>query len=394
MPKSHGELGFKDLSLFNQAFLAKQGWRVLSDPSSIVFRLLKAKYFNNVDFLRASLSSGCSHIWRSFMWGRSLLLKGLRWKVGDGSSIRIFKDQWIPRPSTFKPITPNPGSDSLVSALIDVDPPEWKLDLINQTFLPADKEIIISIPLSFSGGPDSLTWHFEKSGVFSVKSGYKLALSEKLSASVSNSSNIRKWWSSVWNLNLPPKVRIFVWRACLNAIPSGFNLWKRKIMDRPLCLWCKTMVNTASHSLFWCSQARKVWGCTRFDSFFDFPSVSIRNDKGKVLAALSRPLTGLFSFDIGGFLAFREGLLLAKLHNFNVHIAEVAPSTASPLVSLDSALGGASFIVSDIRTLLAEVGVCKCQSITPSGNTLALKLAAMAFSSVRESLWLDFSSSL
>ncbi|KAK3182790.1 hypothetical protein Dsin_030076 [Dipteronia sinensis] len=57
-------------------------------PSS---RLLKAKYFKHVDFLQASLSSCCSHVWRSFMWGRGHLLKRLRWKVGNGSSIKIFK---------------------------------------------------------------------------------------------------------------------------------------------------------------------------------------------------------------------------------------------------------------------------------------------------------------
>ncbi|KAK3182788.1 hypothetical protein Dsin_030074 [Dipteronia sinensis] len=52
--------------------------------------------------------------------------------------------------------------------------------------------------------------------------------------------------------------------------------------------------------------------------------VAIRNDKGKMLVALSKPLTGLFSSEIGGFLALREGLLLAKFHNIHVQIAEVA----------------------------------------------------------------------
>lgn len=30
------------------------------------------------------------------MWGRNLLKKGLMWKIGDGRSVRVFKDAWIP----------------------------------------------------------------------------------------------------------------------------------------------------------------------------------------------------------------------------------------------------------------------------------------------------------
>ncbi|KAK3212205.1 hypothetical protein Dsin_016911 [Dipteronia sinensis] len=77
-PKSQDGLGFKDLLSFNQSLLAKQAWRILSCRHSLVARLLKAKYFKNGEFLMASAKNGCSHIWRSILWGRSLLAKGLR----------------------------------------------------------------------------------------------------------------------------------------------------------------------------------------------------------------------------------------------------------------------------------------------------------------------------
>ncbi|KAK3222105.1 hypothetical protein Dsin_009130 [Dipteronia sinensis] len=184
-------------------------------------------------------------------------------------SLRVFKDQWLPRPCTFKPITPDPSSDMHVSALIDPDLSGWNLEMLDQTLLPVDREIILSIPINLSGCPDSLSWHYENSGIYFVKSGFRLALSENLHAYVTKISLVRKWWSSLWNLNLPSSVRIFVWRACINVIPSGFALWKRKIVDQPVCVGCGSGVDTPEHSLFWCKKARKVWGCTQFDSFFD-----------------------------------------------------------------------------------------------------------------------------
>ncbi|KAK3225258.1 hypothetical protein Dsin_005120 [Dipteronia sinensis] len=76
------------------------------------------------------------------------------------------------------------------------------------------------------------------------------------------------WWSSLWKLNIPPKVRIFIWKMCSNAIPSLSNLWKRKIVAIPMCR-CGLGMETPGHALFWCVEAKKVWGCTRFDGFFD-----------------------------------------------------------------------------------------------------------------------------
>jgi len=45
MHKSHGGMGFKDLSTFNLAMLEKQGWEFLTKPRCLFSCLFKARYF-------------------------------------------------------------------------------------------------------------------------------------------------------------------------------------------------------------------------------------------------------------------------------------------------------------------------------------------------------------
>lgn len=104
-PKYQGGMGFRDLGAFNQSLLAKQVWRQLYNQNSLVARIFKSKYFSSGDLLHVKYTHNSSFVWRSLLWGKDLVAKGVRWRVGNGNSIKVFQDPWLLRPHSFRPIT-------------------------------------------------------------------------------------------------------------------------------------------------------------------------------------------------------------------------------------------------------------------------------------------------
>ena len=57
--KSSGGMGFKKLKQFKLALLAKQGWRLQTNHTSLVYRVFKAKYFPHVSLSKCLLGTTC-----------------------------------------------------------------------------------------------------------------------------------------------------------------------------------------------------------------------------------------------------------------------------------------------------------------------------------------------
>ena len=76
-------LGFRDLETFNMALLAKQRWRIMTMEHSLVFRILKAKYFSQGNFMNAPIRPTFSYTWRSIAGAREVIKKSCIWRVGN-----------------------------------------------------------------------------------------------------------------------------------------------------------------------------------------------------------------------------------------------------------------------------------------------------------------------
>lgn len=66
-------------------------------------------------------------------------------------------------------------------------------------------------------------------------------------------------WNKLWNLNIPQKIKHFIWKACHEAIPIKMNLIKKGINTNPICNIYNKENETTLHRLVTCSETRKIW---------------------------------------------------------------------------------------------------------------------------------------
>ncbi|KAL6204632.1 hypothetical protein ACLB2K_021899 [Fragaria x ananassa] len=268
MNKMDGGLGFRDIECFNQALLATTVWRIVMQPTSLANRVLQAKYVHGGDWATAPIGPKPSFIWRSLVWGKELLCAGIRWRVGNGTAIRIWEDKWLPSPWSFRVVTPRfMDSNTRVSTLM-TSPSMWDVIFIQTHFLPVDADKILSIPVCERSGSDVAIWHYTNDGYYTVKSGYWLAMELKQVGKSTSSSgekgetNSNSIWSIIWGLSVPNKVKLFLWRAYHAFLPCVERLFKRKVCSSDICSRCGGASESVLHSLWACRIAQKVWKCS------------------------------------------------------------------------------------------------------------------------------------
>lgn len=105
---------------------------------------------------------------------KDLIRKSTRWRVGDGKSIKIIDQPWLPNDQDpYVRSNHDALKDALVCNLFKLDDKGWDTDIIDDVFEERDKELIYNIFLSEAQIADVRYWCFEMNGTYSVKSAYK-----------------------------------------------------------------------------------------------------------------------------------------------------------------------------------------------------------------------------
>lgn len=219
--KQQGGLGVKDIKAFNIALLAKWRWNLFHQPNYLWVRVLCSKYggFQNLCAQNA--------IRKDSVWGKDLLKacggleldewfgRQLEWKMNSGRSVRFWLDNWrgcAPLAVTFPSLfVLSEQQHDMISDMGSLRDGKWWWNLRWNTN-KNERDINLEIQLRQMIGewsspintPDMWIWKSETSGLFSVKTTYRVLQSENL---IREENSVFKW---LWSIKAPQKALIFL----------------------------------------------------------------------------------------------------------------------------------------------------------------------------------------
>ncbi|XP_042983365.1 uncharacterized protein LOC122312778 [Carya illinoinensis] len=230
-----------ETTAFIQGLLTKyemaSGQKVNKEKTSIVFS--KNVDANKQRELLQLWGNNPSYAWKGIFEARKWLMKGCRWRVGNGEMVKIWKDAWLPGPRTLQPeldINTNSEFDeaATVDSLIDMATRTWKEHHIRALFNPRTAEEILKIRLSSTPCIDS---------------------NGETSMQVQDSH----LWKKIWHMKVPRKIKMFAWRGCKDILPTLVNLRRKKVVEESLCCFCLDNEEDLNHALLICPTNQIVW---------------------------------------------------------------------------------------------------------------------------------------
>lgn len=367
-------------------------------PKSLCFRVLKGRYFPNEDFWSSGCPRSASYTWRSLMFGKKLLHKGLLWRVGDGKKISLTRDNWIPDsvPGTIcRNVTGE--EDKTVNHLFSSDGKAWNEVAVREMFPEDLAAKILKIPISSEGCSDFASWPHTKGGIYTVRSGYNLARSLSFwqysslaqrgsSSDFMENENI---WRKLWKIQCPNRMKIILWRMAHNCLPTGDQLQRRAIPTRStqstrrenqtsVLKWSPpsegSMMVNVDAALFSQSQRMGV-------------GIVIRDHLGRLQAARRRYADQVVTPELAEAIAMRCALEFAEDGGFQrIVVASDCDALVNKVNStaIDRSQIGA--VVYDIKSWASKFVSCSFIHVNRSCNEAAHVLARSAEHDV-ESTW-------
>ncbi|KAK3189610.1 hypothetical protein Dsin_029171 [Dipteronia sinensis] len=282
---------------------------------------------------------------------KGLLSSGLRWRVGTCSAIKIYLHKWVLNPIGFKILSsPTLGSEASVDQIISPSG-GWNAPLINCAFSREDARAILKIPLGSVQVDDMLVWHYKTNRCFTVNSGYMAEKSYESNPSSSDSSRLHDWWSKLWKLSLPLKIKLFIWKACLDWIP--------------------TMLNLASHGRIGLS-------------------IVIRDHSGAVMAFYSLTLAAFFDANTAETMAIYRGFIFSRDCGLFPCVIESDAAIVVKWINKDGHRDSISGnILAEISALVSGLHVNPVSHIPRLANNVTHGLAKFALMVVEDRFWME-----
>ena len=66
-------------------------------------------------------------------------------------------------------------------------------------------------------------------------------------------------WKQIWDLDVPSKIKHFIWRACYESLATKKNLFTKKVTRSANYDLCHDGVEDVIHALWGCQVIKEVW---------------------------------------------------------------------------------------------------------------------------------------
>ena len=136
--------------------------------------------------------------------------------LGDGEKIVAARDPWLRNKINFQ-VEQNQfytGREEKICSLF-LPGEKWNMALIQRNFLKDDAEAILSIPIPQRTVRDRVVWTHSTDGAYTAKHAYRFWYDAHFG---DNGIPQSTGWKSIWHLQLPHKIKVFVWRFCRNVV--------------------------------------------------------------------------------------------------------------------------------------------------------------------------------
>ena len=144
--------------------------------------------------------------WRSILRAREVIEKGAIKTIGEGSSVYIWEDPWVPNLPKFRLLSQKKdGSDVPMHVKDLCENQSWNWTTLSELFSQREIDGICSIPVPLFDEEDVWSWHHSKDERYSVKSAYNLLVEEEVKdKATSSNGHVVFNWKSIWHARIPP----------------------------------------------------------------------------------------------------------------------------------------------------------------------------------------------
>jgi hypothetical protein len=276
-PKKDGGLGIRDVRIMNLSLLAKWRWKLLVEGNEVWRRVVVARYgsdvVGNLNLAVDALRNGTSGWWRDLCrldvdggWLKHVVEK----RLGNGSTIRFWKDVWVAGQSLQELFPRLFGISTQKEAMIsDVgwwDNGVWRWGLMwRRNFFVWEENLLVELlnvvsQVTLSEVEDRWVWIPGGENNFSVKSLY-VYLESNLMNHVPRSPMEAFAFKYIWKSGAPSKVCAMAWQLFLDRIPTREILSVRGVIlpADACCPFCVNVIESSVHIFLHCRIAAAIW---------------------------------------------------------------------------------------------------------------------------------------